>query len=171
MSGVLLPPPFVVTDRKSQDDGILQWLTVCGSAFLPTSPSLDFPPLYFTTPGHFLAQLDGQRLRNLPVGHDVLSFFFFNKTEQNQKNPRQWCLVDLFTTRRLRITRDGRAVLDGQRTAKGQPVHPPLPCSLFLGGRSVPKVCAACVQTPGGSVMASEGRERAGTSLLGQSYF
>ena len=86
LSGVLLPPPFVVTDRKSQDDGILQrmWLTVCGSAFLPTSPSLDFPPLYFTTPGHFLAQLDGQRLRNLPVGHDVLSFFFFFLTKQNK---------------------------------------------------------------------------------------
>ena len=98
-------------------------------------------------------------------------FFFFNKTEQNQKNPRQWCLVDLFTTKRQGISRDGRAVLDGKRTAKGQPVHPPLPCSFFLGGLSVPKVCAVCVQTPGGSVMASEGRERAGTALLGQSYF
>lgn len=97
--------------------------------------------------------------------------FFFNKTEQNQKNPRQWCLVDLFTTKRQGITRDGRAVLDGERTAKGQPVHPPLPCSLFLGGRCVPRVCAVCVQTPGGSVMASEGRKRAGTALLGQSYF
>lgn len=97
--------------------------------------------------------------------------FFFNKTEQNQKNPRQWCLVDLFTTKRQGITRDGRAVLDGERTAKGQPVHPPLPCSLFLGGRCVPKVCSVCVQTPGGSVMASEGRKRAGTALLGQSYF
>ena len=97
--------------------------------------------------------------------------FFLNKTEQNQKNPRQWCLVDLFTTKRQGITRDGRAVLDGERTAKGQPVHPPLPCSLFLGGHCVPKVCSVCVQTPGGSVMASEGRKRAGTALLGQSYF
>lgn len=135
---MLLPPPFVVTDRKSQDGAILQWLTVCGSAFLPMSPSPDFPPLYFPTPGHFLAQLDGQRFRNLPVGHDVLSFFF-NKTEQNQKNPRQWCLVDLFTIKRQGITGDGRAVLDGKRTARGQLVHPPIPCILFLGGRSVLK--------------------------------
>ena len=167
---MLLPPPFVVTDRKSQDGAILQWLTVCGSAFLPMSPSLDFPPLYFPTPGHFLAQLDGQRLRNLPVGHDVLSFFFLTKQNKTKKTLDNGVWL-IYLQLRDGITRDGRAVLDGKRTAKGQPVHPPLPCSLFLGGRCVPKVCAVCVQTPGGSVMASEGRERAGTALLGQSYF
>lgn len=54
------PSSSVCGHRQEVWDGaILQWLTVCGSAFLPMSPSRIFLP-YISYPGHFLAQLDGQ---------------------------------------------------------------------------------------------------------------
>ena len=154
LPGVLLPPPLSVTAR------------------LCLSPYTSFPgpsALIFPSPlGIFWLDWK-ERDRNLPVGRDVFFFFFFffffNKTEQNQKNPRQWCLVDLFIMQRQRV---GRPVL---LTAKGRPPKPPLPCSLSLRDVSVPRACAVCVQTLGGQIVASEGREGAGPAWLGQSYF
>lgn len=79
----------------------------------------------------------------------MMSFFFFNKTEQNKtKKPRQLCFVDLFIIRDRDapgVEKGGhhvvpRTVLHAKRIAKSQPIHPPLPCSLFLGGFLVPKV-------------------------------
>ena len=136
-----------------------------GSASLPTPPSLDLLPSYFPPPWAFSGLTGRRETGTYQLAVMSFFFFFFNKTEQNQKNPRQWCLVDLFIMQRQRV---GRPVL---LTAKGRPPKPPLPCSLSLRDVSVPRACAVCVQTLGGQIVASEGREGAGPAWLGQSYF
>ena len=143
------------------------------SVALPSSPCLlpwIFLPYISLPLGIFWLNWMDRDLGTYQLARMSCLFFFLTKQNKTKKTLDNGVWL-IYLQLRDGITRDGRAVLDGKRTAKGQPVHPPLPCSLFLGGRCVPKVCAVCVQTPGGSVMASEGRERAGTALLGQSYF
>ena len=73
------------------------------SVALPSSPCLlpwIFLPYISLPLGIFWLNWMDRDLGTYQLAMMSCLFFFFNKTEQNQKNPRQWCLVDLFTTKR-----------------------------------------------------------------------
>lgn len=133
LSGVLLPPPLW---SQTGSHRMVPSFSGSLSVALPSSmsPSPDFPPLYFPTPGIFWLNWMDRDLGTYQLA--MMSCLFF-LTKQNKTKTLDNGVWLIYITKRQGITRDGRAVLDGKRTARGQLVHPPIPCILFLGGRSV----------------------------------